>query len=305
MIKSKNVMLAAVIAYSSLFAFNANAFGLGDIIGAAKEIAGASKGSTTNEPIVRPSDAQCMSMIPSGFPKTPYPDSIKLNICHQGYVLGYNTQTKTPIWVGEYLTRENLNARYTKRNDNFRPDPMVLKVNPSASATLEDYAGSSRVGSGYDRGHMAPADDFRKSAEQMDESFYLSNIVPQNTNNNRGIWQSLEKSVRNWAQKYEAAEIVTGTIYYKGQSQGRLGTVSIPTHLYKVIYLPKKGVAVGFILPNSPLDSNTLANYAMSISHVEQLSGMKFFPNLPQSVKDNMPKVTYDVDKSWVVFEKP
>ena len=200
MIKSKNVMLAAVIACSSLFAFNANAFGLGDIIGAAKEIAGANKGSTTNEPIVRPSDAQCMSMIPSGFPKTPYPDSIKLNICHQGYVLGYNTQTKTPIWVGEYLTRQNLDTKNATRNDNFRPDPMVLKVNPSSSATLQDYAGSSRVGSGYDRGHMAPAEDFRKFPEQMDESFYLSNMVPQNSNNNRGIWAALEKNVRYWAQ---------------------------------------------------------------------------------------------------------
>ena len=297
MIKSKNVMLAAVIACSSLFAFNANAFGLGDIIGAAKEIAGANKGSTTNEPIVRPSDAQCMSMIPSGFPKTPYPDSIKLNICHQGYVLGYNTQTKTPIWVGEYLTRQNLDTKNATRNDNFRPDPMVLKVNPSSSATLQDYAGSSRVGSGYDRGHMAPAEDFRKFPEQMDESFYLSNMVPQNSNNNRGIWAALEKNVRYWAQKYEAAEVVTGPIYYKGQSQGRLGTVEIPTHLYKVIYLPKKGVAIGFILPNSPVEKSELPNYAMSVSNVEELSGMKFFPRIAQSIKDNKPNDLQVFDK--------
>ena len=44
MIKSKNVMLSAILVCSSLFAFNANAFGLADIIGAAKEIAGANKG---------------------------------------------------------------------------------------------------------------------------------------------------------------------------------------------------------------------------------------------------------------------
>lgn len=284
----KKMVMSVALLSTSLMTMNAYAFNLGDVIGVVKDQV-SSKTSASGENAVYSSDEKCLSMVPSGAPASPKADVKLIYLCHQGYVLGYNRLNKTPTWVGEYLTRANLDTKNAQRNDNFRPDPMLTDINPSYSATLKDYAGSSRVGAGFDRGHMAPAEDFRKYPDQMDESFYLTNMVPQNSNNNRGVWAALEKNVRYWAQKYEAAEVVTGPIYYNGRTQGKLGSVAIPTHLYKVIYLPTQGKAIGFILPNSPVDKSALGQYAMSVSDAEKLSGMTFFPRLSESIKAKKP----------------
>lgn len=290
----KKVLAVAGIGLAAL-SFNASAFhfGLDSVAGYVKDkvvekTVDSAKDKMSNVASsgreVRPSAEHCKSLMPSGYPTMPGGSNL-VYLCHQGYVVGYNTQYKTPAWVAELLTRENLDTKNATRNDNFRPDPALLRANASASASLSDYSGSSHVGQGYDRGHMAPAEDFRKFPDQMDESFYLSNMVPQNSNNNRGVWAALEKNVRDWAQRYQVAEVVTGPIYYNGRSQGNLGNIAIPTHLYKVVYLPTKNEAMAFILPNAPVDKSALPQYAMSVSDAEKLTGMKFFPGVSDAVK--------------------
>jgi endonuclease G len=91
----------------------------------------------------------------------------------------------------------------TKRKDNFRSDPKVK----TGSAALSDYKGS-----GYDRGHLAPAADFKWSATAMSESFYMSNMSPQVPGFNRGIWKNIESTVRNWAVENDEIYIVTGPV---------------------------------------------------------------------------------------------
>ena len=58
----------------------------------------------------------------------------------------------------------------SERTENFRPDPAV----PSGSAQLNDYKNS-----GYDRGHLCPAGDMTFNEQAMSETFYLSNMSPQ------------------------------------------------------------------------------------------------------------------------------
>lgn len=284
----KKVLLIAGLSLS-VFSMNANAFhiGLDTVAGFVKDkVENHVSQTTATSQEVRPDAAHCKSLMPSGYPTV---SGNLVYLCHQGYVVGYNPQYKTPAWVAELLTRENLDTKNASRNDNFQPDPALLRTNASYSASLSDYSGSSRVGQGYDRGHMAPAEDFRKFPEQMNESFYLSNMVPQNSNNNRGVWAALEKNVRDWAQRYEVAEVVTGPVYYNGRSQGNLGNVAIPTHLFKVVYLPKRNEAMAFILPNAPVEKSALPEYAMSIADAEKLTGMKFFPGVSESVKTVKP----------------
>ena len=77
------------------------------------------------------------------------------------------------------------------RINRFKPDPKIEE----GSSSLNDYRNS-----GYDRGHLCPAADMRMSPGSMLETFYLSNISPQNPSFNRGIWSSLESVVRDWAK---------------------------------------------------------------------------------------------------------
>ena len=86
------------------------------------------------------------------------------------YVICYQPEWRIPEWVAEHVTREQLLAPAVPRKDAFRPDPDV----PAGRAELLDYQGS-----GYDRGHQAPAGDFRYSIEAMRATFLLSNMAPQ------------------------------------------------------------------------------------------------------------------------------
>ena len=94
----------------------------------------------------------------------------------KGYTLSYNADYKTPQWVAWELTKKETKGK-EGRTDKFLPDPDVR----GAKAYTGDYTKS-----GYDRGHMAPAADMKWSKQAMEESFYMSNICPQNPNLNRG-----------------------------------------------------------------------------------------------------------------------
>lgn len=218
-------------------------------------------------------DAPCADLAGLGFPEFHPKQAGTQFICHEGYALEYNPRSKTPMWVVEHLTRDNLDQKNATRLNNFRPDP-YLNVD---QASLQDFAES-----GYDRGHMAPAEDFRKSVKQMSESFFLSNMVPQNPDNNRHIWAQLEKNVRGWATRYGEVYVITGPIFYQGQSLGSIGRnkVAVPTHLYKVILAPHQAQAIAFIIPNAPEDVATLDRFEVPVNQVEQLTGLQFFPRL-------------------------
>ncbi|GAH82191.1 unnamed protein product, partial [marine sediment metagenome] len=127
-------------------------------------------------------------------------------IRHTAYTLKYKEKYEQAEWVLYKLTAERVKGSYKRTND-FRPDPMVK----TGSATLSDYKGS-----GYDRGHLAPAGDMKWSTTAMSESFYMSNMSPQNPGFNRGIWKKLEGQVRTWATDNEEIYIVTGPVLSEG-----------------------------------------------------------------------------------------
>ena len=91
----------------------------------------------------------------------------------RGYITSYNSYTKLPNWVAWELNREKLVERES-RTDKFLPDP---DLSPAEAVTTDDYKRS-----GWDRGHMCPAGDNRWHWRAMQESFYMTNICPQNHN---------------------------------------------------------------------------------------------------------------------------
>ena len=124
-------------------------------------------------------------------------------ITHKGYTVSYNYDWKIPNWVAYELTDWEV-AGEVPRYDRFKPDPMVPQ---NATATTDDYKYS-----GFDRGHMAPAADMKWDEQAMKESFYLSNICPQNPNLNGGVWKDLEEQVRDLASQKGRIFVVCGPI---------------------------------------------------------------------------------------------
>jgi endonuclease G len=194
-------------------------------------------------------------------------------ISHTGYTLCYDDKFEQAKWVAYELTRDELYGSF-ERTDNFRPD---LKAK-YGSASLNDYKGS-----GYDRGHLIPAADSNWSAEAMDDSFYLTNMSPQDPQFNRGIWSKLESAVRNFVDEDGALYVVTGPVLTDGpyETIGK-NKVAVPKQYYKVLldYTDPTVKAIAFLLPNEG-SSEPLQSFALTIDQVEDLTNLDFFPKLP------------------------
>lgn len=198
-------------------------------------------------------------------------------VYHQGYVLGYSDAHEQPSWVAYHVTAAELEVDQV-RTDDYRADPTV----ETGSAALQDYEGS-----GYDRGHLAPAADMTWSHEVMSESFFLSNMSPQAPSFNRGIWSKLEDQVRDWALHEGSLLVATGPILTDDLAETIGGNlVSVPKRFYKVVVdlegEDQKGI--GFILPNKG-SKEYLGNFVVSIDAVEEATGLDFFADLPDHLE--------------------
>ncbi|XP_057561359.1 nuclease EXOG, mitochondrial isoform X2 [Hippopotamus amphibius kiboko] len=179
-----------------------------------------------------------------------------------------------------------------RKHCKFKPDPSIP---PTFSAFNEDY-----VGSGWSRGHMAPAGDNKFSSKAMAETFYLSNIVPQNFDNNAGYWNRIEMYCRELTERFEDVWIVSGPLTLPQTGSDGKKTVSyqvigqdnvaVPSHLYKVILARRspgsaEPLALGaFVVPNEAIGFQPqLSEFQVSLQDLEKLSGLVFFPHLDRT----------------------
>ena len=204
-----------------------------------------------------------------------------------GYTLAYDKKTKTPQWVAWELTKEETKGNH-ERTDKFLPDPNV----EGAKVATTDYTGS-----GYDRGHMAPAGDMKWSKKAMEESFYMSNICPQIHHLNTGDWNELEANTRKWARRYGSVYVTCGPIYNGSRRTQYIGKnrVKVPDAFFKVILIqsPKKTCALGFFFENEA-GQRPLNEYLVSIDYLEQTTGIDFFPALPDELENTLEAETHN-----------
>ena len=186
--------------------------------------------------------------------------------------------------IGIELTAERLRMRWVDRTNDFRPDPKV----ESGSAVPADYQRTE-----YDRGHLVAAADMAFSTEAMSETFFMSNMAPQNPGFNKGIWRELEELTRDWAKRFKHLYVVTGPVFNEkvrfwiGDNQ-----VAVPPAFYKVI----------LVIPNE-MTNERLENFATSIDKVEDLTGIDFFPDLMPKPMEESLEADYDVSL-WKTNEK-
>ena len=214
---------------------------------------------------------QCPQFTPYGAPAYQAQPGDQ-ELCKINYAVIHRCSVKAPVAVFEHLTVASMTGP-AKRKDNFRPDPQVF---PQCQAQLADYA---TVGKTHDRGHLSPAANNTQNDQVMSESFFLSNMVAQVANNNRGIWKQLETWERDWASKGGDFYIVSGGIFDQGHSVTGNG-LGIPTRLYKIIFEKNSNQVMVYLMPNAPLPVADLPKYQTTLQEVENATGMRF--NLPR-----------------------
>lgn len=136
-------------------------------------------------------------------------DTINI-IEREGYTLGYAPKFRQCVW-----------AMYRLHPKDFEDPVGRIGIFTCDNECSQSFAPGVYVGSGFDRGHMAPSGDMQFSLRAQKESFLMGNIVPQVPRVNRGEWKRLESEVRGmvapqleqYLQRYRPVYVITGPIF--------------------------------------------------------------------------------------------
>jgi DNA/RNA endonuclease G, NUC1 len=216
------------------------------------------------------------------------------------YTLSYNRDKGTPNWVSWHLEPQWFGS--LARFDTFRPDPAVPPDWYRVQST--DYSGS-----GFDRGHMTPNAD-RDNENRIpinQETYLMSNMVPQAPDNNQGPWASFENYLRSIVSSPNNNEvyIVSGPLGTGGSGSGggttttiAGGHVTVPAFTWKVVLVIPIGDndisrvtaatrTIAILMPNvQGIRNNPWENYLTTVDDIEGRTGYDFFSELPDEIEN-------------------
>ena len=185
-------------------------------------------------------------------------------LAHKAYTTHYSKSKHYPVKVEWWITKASLTCPIkVKRSDKFIVDPKL----PIETNLQSDYTGA-----GFDRGHNFPAADASCDQAANDESFYFSNMTAQYPALNRGDWKSLEMLSREIALKDDSVKVWCGSVGVAN----KIGTTSVPTQCWKVIYIKKSKEWMAFIFDNNTTKADGINNNKVSVADVEKLTRFKF-----------------------------
>jgi len=240
------------------------------------------------------------------------------------FVSFFDTRTRNPQWVIERISEETSRGDGDRKFSQFKEDD---KIPDKFRNKLDDFRGS-----GYDRGHLAPASAHKLSQATMDETFTLSNISPQVGDGfNRDYWARFESYVKSLSKDHDEVHVVTGPLFLpqpklaRGLGAGERETASewemrydllgrapeltaVPTHFFKIVLTTRakaggrKEHSIGsFVMPNAyiPPDS-PLTRFIVPLDSLERAVGTTFFPKLVRSGGNE----GYDFDRAALKWQK-
>lgn len=218
-------------------------------------------------------------------------------VSHKYYSLGYSEADEISLWAAHILRKDDLRKPNVKRTNYFLVDSNVK----NGSADYYDYSGT-----GFTRGHLVPAGDMAFNELAMTESFYMSNICPQERGFNAGVWRELEESVRDWAYLSDSLFILTGPVLDSTDKYiGKKHKIRVPGYFYKALLQlkPYRSKAIAFVIPNQ-ITERHLSSFAVSVDSLEHILGVDLFTLLYfDKYQEEILEESFDL-KDWPVSEK-
>lgn len=219
------------------------------------------------------------TVIASGFNYLPTSTTGQI-VKHNGYSLSYSEPHEQAEWVAYSLNGDDI-VSINRERPFFEVDTKVR----TKAAHWRSYKNS-----GYDRGHLCPAGDRKKTESLYKETFLTSNISPQKHAFNAGIWNNLEQKTRYWAKKYKNLYVISGGILTdKNLKTIGKDKVSVPNAFYKVLldYTKPEIKAIAFLVPHKD-SKRPLYEFVVSIDELERKTGIDFFPALPDEIEHKL-----------------
>ena len=215
----------------------------------------------------------CRQFFVGGKPPIVAPRPTNRALCYDAFAILHSGESKTPVFVAEKLNKASIADADEKRTNKFFPE---ARLRSAERSTLADYKGS-----GFDRGHLAPAGDM-PTAQAMAQSFSLANMVPQAPEHNRGVWaKTVEAATRKYAARASGdVYVITGPVYEPSISQSPSigpGQVRVPKYLFKLVYDQNANKAWAHWHLN---DDATRGSKPISYGELVRRTGIEFLPGV-------------------------
>lgn len=227
--------------------------------------------------------------------------SIYMN--QRNYEVGGSTAGRTNAWafddaVTEYKESSNYNTAYTILRYDYT-DP-VIPQSQQQNIVKGSYTDADRS---LQRGHMLPSASRYNTWNTNAQTFYATNMMPQNGTLNGDSWGTVETGTRAQVCS-DTLYVVVGTLYENARTiTSRNRTITVPSHCYKLLLRTKKGntgkaisditsaedlKCIGFLFENSSDGNISPSAAVVSVAEIEERSGFTFFRNIDPAIADEV-----------------
>lgn len=199
-------------------------------------------------------------------------------LTNTGYVVGYSDLLGDPLWAAYHVRDTDLKDS-PPRPGQFAVDPRtVARIDPA----VYDH-------SGYDRGHLAPnhAIATRYGQRAQEETFLMSNVMPQKHGLNAGLWKTLEQKIAtSYPGRFGEVWVIAGPVFGPRPEKLR-HRVAVPEACYMIIVDESDGRirTTAYLFPQDPV-STRLDTYLTSIDEIERRTGLDFLSELPDDAEN-------------------
>ncbi|MBR2961503.1 MAG: DNA/RNA non-specific endonuclease [Alistipes sp.] len=236
----------------------------------------------------------------------------------RNYSICYDTDKLVSQWVA-YPVHQFYEYKGTGRTDLWAFDDTVwtgspgnwsseyIPTYPVIDKSLQQDIENGAYGTGDSRGHMLPSASRLVTVMANAQTFYATNMMPQNSKFNSGSWVKVEGWVRD-NKCSDTLFVITGTLFDTSNpncrvftSKGR--TITRPSHAYKLMLRTRSGStgknikdiksadeikAIGFLFENSTAGNSEPRNAVVSIAEIEAKTGFTFYRNLDPAIADKV-----------------
>lgn len=226
-------------------------------------------------------------------------------VVNHGYALGFSPARLQPVWAAYQVSAAKKDVDY-ERPEFFLDDPRI-----PAECRIGTGGYGKLNGASYDRGHLVPnfAINTQFGRVAQFETFFMSNIFPQQASTNRGAWQRLEKAiVRAYAPLRKQVWALAGPIFGDDPPMvaRRNGLkVPVPEAFFLILADPERYPfddadnlsILALRMPQTWGSAPFSDELITTLPEIEQATGLTFFPRL--SARDKQKLITQTSPMMW------
>lgn len=210
------------------------------------------------------------------------------------YVISYNDDTRQANWVSWSYSLSDSGSQ--ARTDAWAIEELL----PPGFLRIPINSFGTQLGQSWDRGHMTPSADRTLNFSNNAVTFRMSNIIPQASQNNQGLWNNFEAYCRSLAADGSEVLLISGPGEFDkdGDSQidARLSNqMGVGGKVWKIaVVVPNANSTIpanqritasarviALITPNVGSGLLPWQSYITSVEAIEDLTGLNFFTAIP------------------------